>query len=342
MSDGTEDALAQTISSVESIQNLDPQQIARTETLGRALDFSAAIPAFRKVVEFYKQIPIQFLADLPDSQQTQLRQYALEFLAIFQRLMAFDPAQSSDAKGEREGLINQVNGAHTTQFNNMYPLVSYLASRQRDLSSVEREARAVVEATKAQADQLTETMKSAEAETQRVLAEVRKTAAEAGVSQQARYFADQAQIHSDAAGDWQKYTVALAAALAVFAALSVLLGYTVLEPKTVYQALQLTIAKVLIFSTLAYLLFLSARTLLAHRHNEIVNKHRQNALLTFNALAEAASSEQTREVVLTHASACIFAPQESGFAKPAGAQTAQSLIEVLPRVMSAQQSIAGH
>jgi hypothetical protein len=306
------------------------------------LDFSAAIPAFRKVVDFYKQIPTEFLVDLPETSQTQLRQFALEFLAIHQRLMSFDPAESSDAKGEREGLINQVNGAHTTQFNNMYPLVSYLASRQRDLSAVEREARAVVDATKAQADQLTNTMKSAEAETQRVLAEVRKTAAEAGVSQQARYFADQAQYHLDAASDWQKYTVGLAAALAVFAALSVLLGFTVLEPKSAYQAVQLTIAKVLIFSTLAYLLFLSARTLLAHRHNEIVNKHRQNALLTFNALAEAASSEQTREVVLTHASACIFAPQESGFAKPAAGQSPQSLIEVLPRVMSAQQSIAGH
>jgi hypothetical protein len=185
-------------------------------------------------------------------------------------------------------------------------------------------------------------MKDAEAEAQRVLAEVRKTAAEAGVSQQARYFADQANVHSTAAKDWQKYTVGMAVLLAVFAALSVILGFTVLEPENAYQAVQLTIAKVLIFSTLAYLLFLSARTLLAHRHNEIVNKHRQNALLTFNALAEAASSEQTREVVLTHASACIFAPQESGFAKPGGGQTPQSLVEVLPRVMAAQQSITGH
>jgi hypothetical protein len=342
MGDGTEDALAQTITSVESVQNLDPQQIARTETLGRALDFSAAIPAFRKTVDFYRQVPIQFLPDLPEPQRNQLRAQAEEFLAIHQRLMSFDPSQSGNAAETRDQLVNQVDGAFLTAFNNLFPLVSYLGSRQRDVSAVEREARAAMEAAKAQAQQLTDSMKNAEAEAQRVLAEVRKTAAEAGVSQQARYFADQAQIHSTAAGEWQKYTVGLSALLVLFAALSVLLGFTILEPKTGYQAVQLSIAKVLIFSTLAYLLFLSARTLLAHRHNEIVNKHRQNALLTFNALAEAASSEQTREVVLTHASACIFAPQESGFAKPAGGQTPQSLIEVLPRVMSAQQSIGGH
>lgn len=338
MSDGPEDALAQTIAAVESTQNLDPQQIARTETLGRALDFSAAIPAFRKTVEFYRQIPVQFLPDLPEQQRNQLRGQAEQFLSINQRLMSFDPAQSGNSVEARDQLINEVDGAFLTAFSNLYPLVSYLAARQRDVSAVEREARAVVDAAKAQAEQLAQSMQTAEAEAKRVLSEVRKTAAEAGVSQQAHHFAEQASTHAGQATTWQKYTVRTAIGLTAFAALSVVLGTSVLEPENPYEAVQLSIAKVLIFSTIAYLLFLSARTLMAHRHNEVVNKHRQNALLTFNALAEAASSEQTREVVLTHASACIFAPQDSGFAKPSGGQT-PSLVEVLPRV--SQQSLGG-
>lgn len=338
MSDGAEDALAQTIAAVESVQNLDPQQIARTETLGRALDFSAAIPAFRKTVDFYRQVPVQFLPDLPEQQRNQLRGQAEQFLSINQRLMSFDPAQSGNSVEARDQLIGEVDGAFLTAFSNLYPLVSYLAARQRDVSAVEREARAVVEAAKAQAELLAQNMQAAEAEATRVLAEVRKTAAEAGVSQQAHHFAQQATTHAGEATTWQKYTVRTAIALTAFAAVSVVLGTSVLEPENPYEAVQLSIAKVLIFSTIAYLLFLSARTLMAHRHNEVVNKHRQNALLTFNALAEAASSEQTREIVLTHASACIFAPQESGFAKPSGGQT-PSLVEVLPRV--SQQSLGG-
>jgi hypothetical protein len=333
------DPLQKTLASVEAIQNLDAQQIARTETLGRSFDFTPAVASFRRVIEFFRQVPLKDIPELPQQQQDALRTYADQTFAIFQRIMSFDPTATSNAAGERTGLINEADGAYVTVFNNLYPLISYLAARQRDISAVEREARAAVDAAKLQAAELTERMRTAEEETQRVLTEIRKTAAEAGVSQQAHYFADQAAAHAKSAAQWQKYTVNTALALAGAAALSVVLGFWVLVPGNPYEAVQLTIGKVLIFSTIAYLLFLSSRTLMAHRHNEVVNKHRQNALLTFNALAEAASSEQTREVVLTHASACIFEPQDSGFTKPGTGQSGTSLIEMLPRVMSSHPAV---
>src|SRR5438045_5114225 len=110
-------------------------------------------------------------------------------------------------------------------------------------------------------------------------------------------------------------TYITAGVLVAFALATWVLGFWI-APTNNYQAVQFCVSKLLIFSTIAFILYLCARTLMAHRHNEVVNRHRQNALLTFNALADATSSPQTREVVLTHASACIYAPQESGFSKP--------------------------
>ena len=42
--------------SLEAIQGLDPASVARTSTLGTALDFTPAIPVVGRVVNFFRQI----------------------------------------------------------------------------------------------------------------------------------------------------------------------------------------------------------------------------------------------------------------------------------------------
>jgi hypothetical protein len=73
-----------------------------------------------------------------------------------------------------------------------------------------------------------------------------------------------------------------------------------------------------------------------HRHNAVVNKHRQNALLTYRALVEAGSEGGTRDIVLTHAASCIFAPQDTGFTKSDsdGGNATANFIDAVPKVVS--------
>lgn len=206
----------------------------------------------------------------------------------------------------------------------------------RDVSVIERNAQQAINAAVDRVRGITSDLSSSSEEAKRILDEVRRTAAESGVSQQATYFGDQANEDRRTALRWQNRTNILALLLLSFALLSLVLGY-LWEPKNPYQLAQMIFSKVLVVSTIAYFLFLSGRTLMAHRHNEVVNRHRQNALPTFNALADAASGEQTREVVLTHASACIYAPQDTGFTKSTP-QSPSSLIEVAPRILGASNS----
>jgi hypothetical protein len=84
------------------------------------------------------------------------------------------------------------------------------------------------------------------------------------------------------------------------------------------------------------MLFHCARTALAHRHNAVVNHHRENALLTFNALVAAAADEDNRDIVLTHAASCIFAPQDTGYTRHTTSQgSAVQVIEALPKIARA-------
>jgi hypothetical protein len=74
-----------------------------------------------------------------------------------------------------------------------------------------------------------------------------------------------------------------------------------------------------------------AKNFLSHKHNSIVNKHRQNALMTYSALADAASSEEAKDIVLNHAASCIFSPQETGYIKNESAGNNKSIVELLPK-----------
>jgi hypothetical protein len=186
------------------------------------------------------------------------------------------------------------------------------------------------------AEYLTKELEGQLADAERILEDIRKTAAEQGVSQQASYFKAESVEHDQNADAWRKATIRLAIASGIFAALSTFFHkIPFLTPQTTYDAVQLGISKVLVFAVLAYMLFLSARNFLSHKHNAIINKHRQNALLTFKALADAAGGEEKRDIVLTYAAACIFAPQETGYSK-GGSQSdlPTNIIQAIPKIAS--------
>jgi len=103
-------------------------------------------------------------------------------------------------------------------------------------------------------------------------------------------------------------------AVGVFAVLSLFLHKLPwIKPENGSEALQLITSKILIFAVLAFLLVMAAKNYATHKYNSVVNRHRQNALLTYRALVEAAAGQGTEDIVLAHAASCIFSPQETGF-----------------------------
>ena len=166
------------------------------------------------------------------------------------------------------------------------------------------------------------------------LEDARRNSAQQGVSQQAYYFKVESKYHRLQAKVWGSYIRGLAITAIVLLILA--LGFykwSWLSPDNAFQAVQLSLSKTLIISTIAYLLFLSARNFLAHKHNAVVNRHRQNALQTFEALVAAAGTEK-RDIVLTHAAACIFSPQETGYTKASAQTNITGLVESVPRMIN--------
>lgn len=299
------------------------------------MSFDDGIPHIDRLKSFYQQISTDHLGELTENQLAIIRQDADAIYSLLSEIDKFDP-ELDGAASTRKSIIQRLESSYATSFNILFQIISYLASRERDFSALERQARAAAQAATDEASKLKKMLEETDSETKRILLDVRQAAAEQGVTQQAIYFKDEADLHQIEAAKWQGYTVKTAIGLGAYAVFTLFLTEIPLfKPENAYEAAQLAISKVLIFSVIAYMLFLSARTLLAHRHNAIVNRHRQNALLTFNALADATGGEERRDIVLTHASSCIFSPQETGYSKGTQASSGggSQLIEVLPKII---------
>jgi hypothetical protein len=204
--------------------------------------------------------------------------------------------------------------------------------KSTDFGRLEREARSVIQSVTDEAVALKEDLGKRKTEADEVLKEVRKVAEEQGVSQQAIYFKNEADTHAKEAKTWLRVTILLTIGLGIYAVCTLFLHkLSFLAPTGPYETTQLAVSKILIFLTISFFLILASRNYIAHRHNGVINRHRQNALSTYGALVKAAGQEANRDVVLAKAADCIFSAQPTGFGKehsPEGGSV--SLVSLAP------------
>lgn len=321
--------------SLDRIQAFDPESLSREQDLGTALNFREAVEPAKRIISLFQQFPAEYVSDLPANKQDQLKSQADSFFNQLDQIAKFD-AKQDNAYGARTGLISSIKDQYDSHFNFLSPLIAYGASRIRDYRALEREARAAMQAASDRADEVTKNLEVSQNEAERILTEVRRVAAEQGVSQQAIYFQTESTNHDSDATKWRNATIATALGLGIYAAITATMHkWSWLTPSNSYEAVQLGLSKILIFVVIAYMLVLCARNFLSHRHNAVVNRHRQNALLTFNALVSAAKGEDQKDIVLTYAAACIFAPQDTGYVKTSGGQLEipTNIIQAVPKMI---------
>lgn len=329
----TEKAYTTCIEALERIQTFDPETLGRVDDLGRQMNFAEAVKPAEAIIAVYKRIPISALPDFTDSQLNAILSQANADYNVFKQILDFNAA-SGDAVSTRTNILNNIKLRRDQVFEQLWQYVAYGVARITDTSLLETQARATIQGIEDQAAKLTEQLSKAKSDADSALAAIRSVASEQGVSQQAIYFKDEAQAQETLAEKWLTNTYRFAAGLGVFAILSLFLHkFDWIKPSNNAEMFQLITSKVLIFTVLGYLLIMAARNYTTHKHNAVVNRHRQNALLTYRALVTAAEDGGTQDIVLAHAASCIFSPQETGFAHGKGdtGTGSKSVLELLTK-----------
>ncbi len=292
----------------------------------------------QQLVDLYTRLSTKALDDFPDAQLTMIKNHADAHYKLFSQVLDFSP-QQQNPHDVRQAFIEQIIAAYPVAFHQLHPYISYSLHRSADFQRLDTDARATLQSIEDKAQKITDTLSGHESEAQRVLEEIRNVAAEECVTQQAAHFRAESALHEAEAENWRKKTINLSWGLGIYAVVTLFLHkIPFLAPANTYDTVQLAISKMLIFAVIAYILFLSARNFLNHKHNAILNKHRQNALMTHKALIEASGDSGVREAVILQAASCIFSPQATGYAGSNGtgeSSSPKSMVEILSKPIAA-------
>lgn len=301
--------------SLEAMQMYDSGLLPRVKELGTGLNFSEAEDSARKLIEFYKRISISALADFPDQILLQIKARAENDFNIFEIIRNFKIEEHSNPSSVRQQYVDSVKTAYDSTFSTLHPYISYSLYNAADFSRLDAKARDTLNEITANASKVQKAINDVKKQAEDVLDKIRETAAEQGVSQQAIYFNSESENHKMESAYWNKAVILFACLLGLYAIGSLFIHkWEFLTPKSNYEMLQIALSKLLIFSVLTYLLIMSSKNYLNHKHNQIVNKHRQNALLTHTALLGAVSDSGVRDAIMLKAADCIFTPQITGYA----------------------------
>ena len=318
------------------LSQLSADKLTKEEELGTKLSFAGGVPFFDRLLKLYRDLAACSLDGLSHTALSQLRSQAEQAQAFFNQILTFDPTKGN-AASSRDALINQIRDNYDQHFQIVEPHLAYAIRKGTDFEALEREARQAVAAIrKAAADQKAQA-DATQAQVASVLEAVRTAAAEIGVSQHAINFKDQSDEHLKDSKTWLWRTGGLAVLAMV--AMYALFIYP-LHPETSFtnsaQTIYAVASRLLVFSVIYFALLWAARNYMAHRHNYIVNKHRQNALSTFETFVKAGGSDQdVKNAILLQAAQSIFTAQPSGYLSKQPVQPPPSnLVEIIKAATS--------
>ncbi|MEE2920507.1 MAG: hypothetical protein VYC38_01990, partial [Pseudomonadota bacterium] len=316
------------------LQNFDTSTLSRRDDLGSDMNFEAAIPPALRLIELYRRLPLPSLKELPQPALEKILTSANSSRKLFDSVQAFTLQQANPAD-QRTAIIQNITNQYDAAFNQLHQWISYGVTQTVDFNSLDAQARAAARAIEDRANEMEEAFQAQSEQLTELEQQYRQALAEQGVTKQAEYFHAAAEHHKVEGDKWAKYTWRWSVAVAFVAFLSFFTHrIPFIAPQNIPEAIQFIASKVLLIGAFSFMMIRAASNYRAHRHNEVVNRHKQNSLLTFNALAEAGSTQEARNIILNHASASISAQPESGYVRGGadGGSQQTNKIDLMPRL----------
>jgi len=316
----------------EALAKVDPKALARTSDLSPDINFKEAVPHFEEMLDLCKQLSQRDISRLTHPQLSAISTAWDKLEALIKQVEDFTLNQNTPGD-VCKNIVTGVSNAYDEVMTPLLLPLAFTATQATDYAKIEREAKGYHTTMKAEAEGLSKYIASARTEAERALAAVKEQAAEAGVSTNAQIFVGDAQKHHDLAQGWLKATVWVGA-FTVLAAVAALITAFVYQPKDLSATIQYVVAKVLVLSTLSFGVLWCARNYKSQKHNETLNKHRANALMTFRAFVEGTSDVRVKDAILLQAAQAAFSGRPTGFdSVERDAQAINPVVEILGKTL---------
>lgn len=317
---------------IEALSKVEAKSLARTSDLSPDINFKNAVPHFESMLDLFRQLRQRDISRLTQSQLAAIANACEKLEGLIKQVQDFTLNQNTPGD-VCKSIVTKVSSAYDDVMNPLLLPLAFTATQATDYARIEREAKGYHTTMKSEAEKLSRFIANARDEAERALAAVKEQAAEAGVATNAQIFIAEAQKHEESARRWLKATIVMASVTLIAAAATVVTAF-VYHPADVSEAIQYVVAKVLVLSTLSFVVLRCARHLRSQKHNETLNKHRANALMTFRAFVEGTSDERVKDAILLQAAQAAFSGRPTGFDAPEKeSATFNPVVEILGKTV---------
>lgn len=315
-----------------------PEHISRTDQLG-ALGFEQALGTFEEVQTIASRLAETPLTELPSAM-------TLNALTAFGNLetplramgsFKIDEPGRSNLQQDRQAHLSEFEAKARAFFEQIGPVVAFALALRADVAAQEPGKR--LPERELAVENFYEAIKERSNEVSELARLARENVQQLGLARYAAHFKSEADSHKKVSWIWLGVTAAAAAVVGWLAWENYDRSTLATADVGAASGIQLGIAKLILFSFAFSAVVWCGRIYRSHRHNYVVNRHRQNALSSFEAFASSTDDPQTKHAVLLQATSSIFAPQHTGFvAAESEASTQPQLVELIRTVTSPQKT----
>lgn len=308
------------------------EDIIRNPDWGK-ITFEACKPELERTYSMMNHLKILPVELLPDAQANSIIQPLTQLKSTLDSIKKFS-IEGGNPTGTRDQLISTLQAQSDQFYTAAHLYIPYLAYQKGDIQ------RNIADLTKSvsQASSLLDDTKKEIVNKQKEIGEIiiaaRDAASSVGVAHFSADFMSESTAQESSATTWLKAT-GLAAGVTLVAAIASIF-IPISSDATTPQVFQLFTSKVVILGLLFTSTIWCGRLYKGAKHQGLVNKHRSNALRTFQAFTKAASDDSVRDAVLLEATKSIFALTPSGYLdNESSPESGAKVIEVIRNVSQA-------
>ena len=311
---------------LNDISGRNADWFVRHEALGPQLDFSHDQELYEEFIAFSASVVELPWETLPGPKASDLLQSLQDLSRTSQKAQQFEGVGSGvqDPKAVRDRRAQDLREKIEAFQQSVIPLLGFLHWDVADThrKRVEEVIKSVQVATAEDVKEIS-TMKD---EASNILDALRRTSANSAADQEAQSFREAAQRYERASRKWLWASVS-AALVTIGAAFGLVLAWAMEGEITDADVLQLVLAKAAMLAVLTYGTVTAVRLYRSNAHLAATNRHREDALRTFQTFVGGTASQETKDQVLLAAARAAFGQTPTGLVSDKG--DGGSMLEVL-------------
>lgn len=298
------------VGGLTAISEIDIERdLVRRDALGSELDFSPSRGLFEDLVRYCSSLATFSWERLPDTVQLNTVTHFQNLWQALEQIRAFSAANQGAV--DRDNHANKLRVQLDRFKQETIPFVGFLSWDSIDLDEYQQRLNSNIQQGQETIERFAGELEATKVNAEETLATIRAAAAEAGVSQEAVTFHDAADRYESSANAWLRGAI-VAALVTVGVGIGIVVAWNSLGDLTGVAAWQAVLGRAAVLVVLSYATVTAVRMYRSNAHLAAVNRHREDALRTFNAFVDGTESRDIKDKILLAAAHAAFGQTSTG------------------------------